>query len=161
MMKIFFVSLILAFLVSCSTSDQASSSEAILSDDDYEVLTNLKMVSMAKAYDDQDTVLLDQLLHENYLLVDDGGLTYSKKDELAYVAEYGSSYDSLFFDIKSLEIFKNGTATLFGEGTIVGSDLDGSYSLSYKSTDVFIKENGEWKAISSHVSGTKEERRQD
>jgi ketosteroid isomerase-like protein len=59
------------------------------------------------------------------------------------------------FTIRRLEVFENGTAIVAGEGTIKGKDKDGSYVLTYQSSNVLIKRSGLWKAIASHVSGIK------
>ena len=143
-------------VISCNSQKQ--STPVVISDEDAEDLTNIKIILLPKAYDEQDTVLLDQLLHEKYQLVDDGGLIYSKNDEIKYVSQYGSSYDALSFEIKKMEIFENGTAMIFGTGSINGQDIQGAYSLSYQSTDIFVKGGKGWRAISSHVSGVKEVR---
>ena len=110
------------------------------------------------AYEDQDTVLLSQILHTTFRLVDDQGQIYKKSDEMAYVAQYGTSYDTYSFDISQLEVYSNGTAKVLGKGSIIGSDVDGSYSLSYQASYSLIKENGRWQVIHNHVSGVKEER---
>ena len=154
-MKTYFIPAALAVIIACNPAAKAQSN---ISDQDYKTLTDLKIVSFAKAYEEQDTVLLNRILHEKYQLVDDGGETYSKASEMNYVSKYGTSYDTFKFTIQSLEIFDNGTAMIFGEGAITGSDTQGSYSQTYKSTDVFVKENGKWKAITTHVSGVKETR---
>ncbi|MEP5614176.1 MAG: nuclear transport factor 2 family protein [Cyclobacteriaceae bacterium] len=152
-MKVCFLSAILALFVACDPPAKAQSN---VSDQDIRTLTDLKIVSFAKAYEEQDTVLLDQILHEKYQLVDDGGEVYSKASEMDYVSKYGASYDSFEFTIQKLDVFENGTAMIFGLGSIAGSDIQGSYSQTYKSTDVFVKEGGKWKAITTHVSGVKE-----
>jgi len=155
MMKIYFLSVTFAILVACNPPAVAQSN---VSDQDYQTLTDLKIVSFAKAYEEQDTVLLDRILHEKYQLVDDGGAVYSKASEMEYVSKYGPSYDSFEYTIQKLEIFENGTAMIFGIGAIAGSDTQGAYTQTYKSTDVFVKEQGKWKAITTHVSGVKEVR---
>ncbi len=158
MMKTFCVPVILALFVACSAQTPAQQQTVAISDEDYETVKNLKIVSFAKAYEDQDTVLLDQILHNTYQLVDDGGEVYSKKDEMDYVSKYGPSYETFTFEILKLEVYENGTATVFGIGTITGKDIEGAYSQTYKASDVFVKENGKWQAITTHVSGVKEVR---
>ncbi len=162
MMKTFFIPAILALFVACSTQtpaqQQTSTQPSTITDADYETVRNLKIVSFAKAYEEQDTVLLDQILHDTYQLVDDGGAIYTKRDEMEYVSQYGPSYDSFIFEILKLEIYPNGTATVFGTGTITGKDIDGAYSQTYKASDVFVKEGNRWQAVTTHVSGVKETR---
>lgn len=160
MMRTIFIPAILALFVACDTQtpahQQTSNQPSNITDADYETVRNLKIVSFAKAYEEQDTVLLDQILHDTYQLVDDGGQVYSKRDEMEYVSQYGPSYDSFTFEILKLEIYPNGTATVFGTGTITGTDIDGAYTQSYRASDVLVKEGDKWQAVTTHVSGVKE-----
>lgn len=160
MMKTYLILAILALFVACNSqpATQTSSQPAavVINDQDVQTLTDLKIVSFKKAYEEQDTVLLNEILHDSYQLVDDGGEVYSKNDEMAYVAQYGPSYETFTYDILSLEVYENGTASMFGKGTITGSDIEGNYTQSYKETDVFVKEEGTWRAVTTHVSGVKE-----
>lgn len=159
MMKLTTIFTVITLLVACSqTQSQAQNQPAKITAQDEEVVRNMKIELLAKAYEDQDTTLLSQILHEKYQLVDDGGEVYSKRDEIQYVSQYGPSYDTFVFEISKLELFDNGTALVFGTGTITGSDIQGNYSQSYKSSDVLVKEGGTWKFITSHVSGVKEVR---
>lgn len=143
-------------LVSCN-QPSASTSGSILSADDEATLRNLKTVLWPKAYGEQDTILLDQILHEEFELVDDNGDTYSKADEIEYISNYGPSYTEFEFQVERITLFDNGTAMVFGKGTMKGENNDGSYITTFKSSDTLIKEDGQWKAINSHVSGVKEE----
>lgn len=151
--------LVLGFLsvamCSCTTS---STNAVVITDDDEATLREFKTVLWPKAYGEQDTVLLDQLLHEDFQMIDDNGDTYTKADELAYIANYGPSYDEFNFEIIRLDIFDNGTAVISGEGTMKGVEAGEAYITKYKSSNVLVKMDGQWKAISSHVSGVKEEK---
>lgn len=151
--------LVLGFLsvamFSCTTS---STNTVVITDDDEATLREFKTVLWPKAYGEQDTVLLDQLLHKDFQMIDDNGDTYTKADELAYIANYGPSYDEFNFEIIRLDIFDNGTAVVSGEGTMKGVEAGEAYITKYKSSNVLVKMDGQWKAISSHVSGVKEEK---
>lgn len=143
-------------MVSCN-QPTASSPTSIINENDEEVLRNLKTVLWPKAYGEQDTVLLDQILHEDFELVDDNGDTYSKEDELEYISNYGPSYTEFEFRVERVDIFDNGTAMVSGKGIMKGENSDGTYITTYKSSNTLIKVDGQWKAINSHVSGVKEE----
>lgn len=146
--------MLFATMISCTSNTKYSA----LSEDDYETIHNLKTVLWPKAYGEQDTVLLNEILHEKFQLIDDEGSKFSKSDEMDYVSKYGPSYDSFDFEVKRLDIFDNGTAMVSGEGTMKGIDMAGqAYVTKYQSSNALIKENGKWKAINSHVSGVKEE----
>ena len=125
--------------------------------DDENTLKYLKEVEWPKAYYEQDTVLLDRILADEFQMIDAAGGWYSKRDELDYIKEHKPSYDSFHFEIKRLEIFENNTAVVAGTGHIKGKDDGGKYSMTYQSSNILIKRGELWKAISSHVSGIKKE----
>ena len=76
--------------------------------------------------------------------------------EIDWISKNKPSYDSLTFQIRRLEIFDNGTAVVAGTGTIRGKDKDGPYVGAYQSSNIFIKRDGVWRAVASHVSGYKQ-----
>lgn len=147
----------IALLLGCS-SPVATSETSVVDENDESAVKEIQMIQWQKAYDEQDTVLLGKIFHEKFQLVDDNGDTYSKSDEMEYVANYGPTYDEFDFEIINVNLLANGTATIFGKGTMKGIDSGEAYITNYKVTNVFVKENGQWQAISSHVSGVKEER---
>jgi hypothetical protein len=144
--------LLIAVLTGCT---EKSEKTAVLTADDREKLTTLKEVLWPKAYREQDTVLLDQILADEFQLIDADGNWSDKKFELDYIKKNKPSYDSFRFEIKRLDIFENGTAIVAGTGHIEGNDENGPYKIIYQSSNVLIKRQGEWKAIASHVSGIK------
>ena len=113
--------------------------------DDEATLRHLKTVLWPQAYRTQDTGLLDDLLDDSFQLIDAGGNRSTKAGELAWIAENAWNPGEFEYRIERLDIYPNGTAIVAGEG--VASDY------SYRSSNVLVKRNGQWKAISSHVSG--------
>ena len=153
-MKIITSLSIIIILYGCSSSN----SESMISDGDSKAIENVIMVQSPKAYDEQDTALLNQILHDKFQLTDDEGSRFSKEDEMEYASKYGPSYDSYVYEIEKMNLFENGTAYVSGKGTIKGINVAGqAYVTTYKTSDVLIKESGNWRVISSHVSGVKEE----
>lgn len=120
---------------------------------DEEVLRHIKEVLWPKAYREQDVKLLDQILADEFRMIDDRGKWSDKKMELKYIEKNKPTYKSFKFVIKRLDIFENGTAIVAGKGIIKGSDEGGDYTITYQSSNVLIKRNGKWKAVASHVSG--------
>ena len=123
--------------------------------DDEDALRRIKEVEWPKAYREQDTVLLDKLLADEFKMIGSDGEYSTKKEQLQYIKTHKPNYISFNFEIKRLEIFENGTAVVSGTGTIRRKDDQGEYDLIYQSSNVLIKRNNEWKAISSHTSGDK------
>ena len=116
---------------------------------DKEGLTYLKEVLWPQAYREQDTVLLDRILDDSFKMIDNEGKYYTKKDELAWIKEHATQHDSFFYEINRLDIYLNGTAVVSGTGHIYN---DSTYAI-YQSSNILVKRDTLWKAISSHVSG--------
>ena len=123
---------------------------------DSATLKHLKTVLWPKAYREQDTKMLGEILADEFQMVDGEGVWSNKKQELEYIKKNKPTYDAFKFTIKRLDIFKNGTAVVAGEGHIKGTGKNGAYDVIYQSSNVLVKRNGRWQAISSHVSGAKD-----
>ena len=153
-MKYLLTLTIAVLLIGCTTP---STNPVVITDEDEETLRNFKTVLWPQAYNEQDTALLNTLLHDDFQMMDDNGDSFTKADELEYITNYAPSHDEFNYEITRLDLFDNGTAVISGTGTMKGVDGAEAYITTYKSSNVLIKENGQWKAISSHVSGVKEE----
>ncbi|WP_425391416.1 nuclear transport factor 2 family protein [Ekhidna sp.] len=153
-MKYFSIVCLVLLMVQCTTP---STNPVVITDQDEETLREFKTVLWPKAYNEQDTALLNQLLHAKFEMMDDNGDSFTKADELDYISNYAPSHDEFNYEITRLDLFDNGTAVISGTGTMKGVEGGEAYITTYKSSNVLVKENGQWKAISSHVSGVKEE----
>ncbi|MFC4221568.1 nuclear transport factor 2 family protein [Flagellimonas marina] len=151
-MNRYFIIIAIFTLLSCKTETQAPDSTAVISEQDQVLLRHLKEVDWPKAYREQDTVLLDSILGDDFQMIDADGNWSNKAQELAWIKEHGSSHDSFFFEIKRLDLLPNGTAMICGTGHI----FKDSTKTIYQSSNVVVKRNGQWKAIASHVSGIKQ-----
>lgn len=146
---------LLLFVVSllylaCGTKQESEDRvSTIITEEDHAKLTYLKEVEWPKAYREQDTVLLDRILGEDFQMIDNIGKWYTKNDELVWIKENATQHDSFRYEIKRLDVLPNGTALICGTGHIVN---DSTRSI-YQSSNILIKRNGVWKAVSSHVSG--------
>ncbi|WP_462249473.1 nuclear transport factor 2 family protein [Ekhidna sp.] len=153
MKKIFIIAI--AFSVfSCSVEP----SRSIVDGSDLEVLSDIQKNQWVRAYLNQDTVLLNQLLHEYYHLVDDNGDKYTKEDEMTYISNYAPSYSSHEYEIIEISLIDTGAASVIAKATLKGTDGAEAYITTYVSSTAFVKVDGNWQAISCHVSGVKEER---
>ncbi len=123
--------------------------------EDEKNLRYLKEVEWPKAYREQDTLLLDRILADEFKMIDTDGKYSTKRDQLAYIKTHKPNYLSFQFIIKRLEIFDNNTAIVSGTGIIKNRDNRGDYQIIYQSSNVLIRRNGSWKAIASHTSGDK------
>jgi len=144
-----FVVSLLTLFIACGNRDVGKT--IVNSEKDKEVLKHLKHVEWPQAYAEQDTLLLDRILGEDFQMIDQVGNWYSKQDELDWIKGNAADNDSFNYEIKRFEILENGTAIICGTGHI----LKDSVKSIYQSSNVLVKRNGEWKAVLSHVSGFK------
>lgn len=112
-------------------------------------LRHIKEALWPMAYSTSDTALLNQILHNDFQLIDGAGIITDKKFELNWVKENRINHDSFRYEIKRLDVYHNNTAIISGTGHIVNK---GKESI-YQSSNVLIKQDSLWKAILSHVSG--------
>lgn len=136
---------------SCCKKVQNQLSESVVNDEDKNILRNLKEVQWPKAYSEQDTILLDAILDDDFQMIDAGGTWSNKSGELKWIKENAVHYDSFHYEIKRLDVLDNGTALICGTGHIQND----STKTIYQSSNILIKRNGMWKAVASHVSGIK------
>lgn len=124
---------------------------------DHARLREIKEVLWPKAYREQDSALLDQILANEFESIDAEGARSTKAEELDYIRKNKPSYDSFRFEIKRLQIFPNRTAVVSGTGHVVTQPKAGKKGsrTEYQSSNVFIERDRRWQAIASHVSGVK------
>lgn len=120
--------------------------------DDLAQLRELKLVQWPKAYREQDVALLARLLDDRFQMTDGRGAVSTKADELAWVRDHRPGYDSFQFEIERLEVFEGDSAIASGLGTVRGTRDGAPYVTRYRSTNVFVKRDGAWRAVASHVS---------
>jgi hypothetical protein len=147
----FLPSLLLAVLLAACSSKEPAKEENTITEKDKESLRYLKEVEWPKAYREQDTVLLDRILGDDFKMIDDEGNGSDKKAEMDWIKNNKWSRDSFYFEIKRFDILENGTAIVAGTGHIV----EDSSETIYQSSNILVKRNGQWKAVASHVSGSK------
>ncbi|MEN8787897.1 MAG: nuclear transport factor 2 family protein [Flavobacteriaceae bacterium] len=148
-MRVLSILLLIGF-ISCN-NQIAGDKEMDVKAEDLKALRYLKEVEWPKAYREQDTVLLDRILGEDFQMIDGAGNWSDKNNELAWIRENASAPDSFYYDIKRLDALENGTALICGTGHIFN---DSTHTV-YQSSNILIKRNGIWKAVASHVSGIK------
>ncbi|MCP3975056.1 MAG: nuclear transport factor 2 family protein [bacterium] len=113
--------------------------------DDVNVLRHFKTVLWPQAYRTGDTVLLDQLLHDSFQMIDADGNRSTKRDELEYVRDNEWDPGDFEYQIERLDIYQGQFAIVDGRGVAT--------AYTYRSSNVLVKEDGTWQAIASHVSG--------
>lgn len=112
---------------------------------DEDTLRHFKTVLWNQAYRTQDVELLDRLLHDSFQMIDADGNRTTKQDELAYIRDNAWDPGEFEYQIERLEIYRGQFAIIDGTGIAT--------NYTYKSSNVLIKDQGDWRALSSHVSG--------
>ncbi len=143
----------LCLVLLCANALAAGRASAPAADE--AALREIKEVLWPRAYFTGDAVLLDRILDDSFQSIDEEGAWSTKAEEIAWVSKNRTSHDSFVFRIRRLDIFENGTAIVSGTGVIRGNKADGPYVVEYQSSNIFIKRDGVWKAVASHVSGSK------
>ena len=121
--------------------------------DDERELRHIKTVLWPQAYRTQDVELLDRLLHDSFEVINDAGERSSKQDELEYIRNNTWNPGNFKYRIDRLEIFNSSFAIVSGTGM--------ADTYTYTSSNALIKENGQWRAVSSHVSGVNSKKDED
>lgn len=118
---------------------------------DVEILRQIKLELWPRAYREQDPALLDRILDERFQMVDGAGQVSTKAAELAWVSENKPGYEAFKFEIERLEVDAN-SALIVGIGTLQFPANSGQPLQRYRSSNVFVRRAGNWRAIASHVS---------
>lgn len=151
MTRIIVSTLVLSLIVLACNNNTAEKTSSV-TEDDKQKLTYLKEVEWPKAYREQDTVLLDRILNDDFEMVRADGEWSNKAKELEWIKNNAFANDSFYYEIKRLSIYENGTAIVAGQGHVFN---DGKETV-YESSNVLIKKDSLWKAITSHVSGIRD-----
>ncbi len=114
---------------------------------DEETLRHFKTVLWPQAYRTQDVKLLDRLLHDSFEMINGQGERSTKAKELDFIANNVWDPGAFEFRIERLQIYQDRFAVVDGTGV--------AEKYTYKSSNFFVKEEGVWRAIASHVSGRK------
>lgn len=115
-------------------------------------LRYLKEIEWPQAYREQDTVLLDRILGDDFQMVSADGTWSDKAGQMARIKAAPMDNDFFEFEIKRLEVHENGTAIVAGTGHVITNGEE----MTYQSSNVLIKRGDYWKAVLSHVSGITE-----
>lgn len=129
------------------------SSSALAHTGDLDELRHLKEVLWPQAYRERDVELLDSILHADFAMTGANGAISTRADELAQLPDSTWPHESFRFEIQRLDIYHGNTAIVAGQGRASGTGSDGPYCYTYQSTNVLIRSEGRWRAVTSHVSG--------
>ena len=145
-MKFFISKGLMLCLILCIAVPSHAGDEMTTADE--KQLRHIKTVLWPRAYREQDTELLGRLLDESFQMIDGEGTRSNKAKELEWISNNAWNPGVFEYRIERLDIYGSDTAIIDGTGV--------AEKYTYKSSNVLIKENGEWRAVASHVSGYKQ-----
>ncbi len=102
-MKFVRLAIALACLNSCGEAPNGNGAGSTTVADDERQLRYLKEVEWPKAYGEQDTLLLDRILRDEFQMIDAEGNVFTKADELDWITQNEWAVDSFRYEIKRLE----------------------------------------------------------
>ena len=137
-----------ALLLSAISLSQLCAADAARSSEE-EQLKKIEQ-DWADAYVKRDTAFVQRITADDFAFVGPDG-NVVKKDE--YVKSMTGDTVFTEFKLENLNVRTYGNAAVvIGTCTIKAKAKDEDESGQYSFTDVFVKQNGEWKAVSGHVT---------
>lgn len=105
----------------------------------------------SQAYVKGDIASLDKLLAAEYLFADQDGKTFTRAEDIASVKSGEFKMTSFKIDDLKIHVYSD-FATVTGLNEFVATDSGKDASCKCRFTDVFVKRDGRWQAVASHVS---------
>lgn len=128
--------------------NQAISNSTISSEEDE---VRRVEIEWGEAFERRDFATLDRIMADEYILTDPLGNVRGKAEGLAALETNEVLFESTKSDNVKVRI--NGdTAVVTGRSTFKGRYKGWSMAGQYQYTDVLVKRNGSWQAVSSHIT---------
>ena len=108
-------------------------------------------IQWGEAFERRDVASLDRLMVDEYILTDPLGNVRDKAESLAAIATNEVHFESTKSDNVKVRIHGD-TAVVTGRSAFRGRYKGWSMAGRYQYTDVLVKRNGSWQAVSSHIT---------
>jgi len=128
MKKVVSASLLLLSMA-CQEKNETLTPTLTISENDSATLVHFKKMDCPKAYREQDTVLLDRMLGEDFQVIDAYGNWHTKKNELDWIKKNTADNDSFWYEIKRMDIYENGPAIVNGTGHMTNDSVKTTYQV--------------------------------
>lgn len=122
---------------------------------DIVALREAKLRAWPGFYRENDAAGLQAFLADGFVALSDDGSTEAKPEVVAWVRanKWTNAQASFRYDIKDIAFYDADTANVYGVGSFDGKGPDGAACrLRYTSTNIFVREGGQWKPKFSHTS---------
>jgi ketosteroid isomerase-like protein len=110
---------------------------------------------IGKAYLDRDIAALERLYADDYTVTDESGATTNKTQEIDRLKSGNAVYEATSYEDVKVRVYDK-VAIVAGRGTVKGRGKNGVFHKQYFSTNIFVQQNGVWRAVSAHISGVKD-----
>ena len=108
-------------------------------------------IEWGEAFERRDMAALDRLMADEYVVTDPLGNVRSKAESLAAIESNVVHFESTTSDNVNVHI--NGdTAIVTGRSSFRGRYKGWSMAGKYQYTDVLVRREGDWRAVSSHIT---------
>ena len=125
-------------------------------DDDVSVLTEKKVIVWPKLYAERDADGLDEFLADGFSVLEPDGTVRTKAEEVAWLRDTppDDATSDFLFTIVEIKFAADDIAIVYGHGDSTRETEDGKpCHHNYWSSNTFIRQDGAWKPVFSHVSG--------
>lgn len=150
-MKIPALALVIAVSTASLSFGQSAASDKKPQDEaTVQAITNLEH-EWAAALMKGDVAAFDRIESPDYMLSDPDGNIENRAESDADFTSGSAKYTAFSLDEMKVRVFGD-TAIVFGLETEKSSFKGQDTSGQFRFTDVFVKQNGSWAAVSTHVS---------
>ncbi|HEU0053343.1 MAG TPA: nuclear transport factor 2 family protein [Longimicrobium sp.] len=122
-----------------------------MSDERSEIELRRSLEALARAELERDVDTLERLIHDDYLGVDPTGDLLTKEQ---VVDTYGGGLfvlQTLVMEEQHVRVLGD-TGVVTAQSTMRGRTPDGEFEQRYRFTDVYVREEGEWRLFASHMT---------
>ena len=142
--------------LACGTGLAFFSATAGDRQEDVAVLTEKKVIVWPRLYAERDAAGLDEFLADGFRVLDPDGSVRTKADEIAWLQKTPPARvkSDFLFTIEDIVFAADTVAVVYGHGDSTRETEDGRpCHHTYWSSNTFLRQDGVWKPIFSHVSG--------
>jgi len=115
------------------------------------LLTEMKH-ELGRAYVSRTPAVLNRVYADDHVVIDAAGETRTEGREIADLASGDRRYEFSDYDDLRARVYGD-AAVLSGRGTVKGARKGVPFHTQYRSTNVFIRQAGVWRAVAAHISG--------
>jgi ketosteroid isomerase-like protein len=105
----------------------------------------------AKAFIDNDVPTIERYVADDWVIINPEGMLIEKSMFLGIIKSGALTHEAMQLDNARVRIYGD-TAVVTGEATSKGKYNGQSFSTRERSTDVFVKQSGQWKCVLTQLT---------